>query len=61
MDEKNIDLYAPKKDQCEICVRYRLGNFNENDYRIHIKNKQDARKEKDLDKLNEDFVFTMDL
>lgn len=57
----NISLYHPKKDQCELCACYSQGNVNELEYKEHIKKKEEARTEKSKDKINENFMYTMDL
>lgn len=60
-DVKNFGLYQPKKDQCSTCFSHKLGQHeDEQKYDLHIKMKEEARKEKELDKDGE-FVFTMDL
>lgn len=60
MSDKNVSLFRPKKDQCDICESYRLKNTDEITYTEHLKRKEDARQEKMLDK-DKDYVFTMDL
>ncbi|XP_031331486.1 uncharacterized protein LOC116162089 [Photinus pyralis] len=60
-DRKNLSLFRPKKDECDTCVAYKTGNLTEEDYAIHTAKKEEARAEKEADKNNEKYVFTMDL
>lgn len=53
--EFNIGFFKPKKDQCEICSVYDLGNTEKKSemqerYENHLKNKIKARELKDSDK-----------
>ncbi|XP_050316178.1 uncharacterized protein LOC126750573 [Anthonomus grandis grandis] len=57
----NLSLYAPKKDQCDLCVSYRAGNGDEQIYNQHVSRKNRARDEKSTDKSTAHRVFTMDL
>lgn len=56
--EYNIIFFKPKKDRCELCVRYEnaQGNANENDIKVeyfkHIEEKNLSRIEKEADKSN---------
>lgn len=65
MKNANIDVYHPRKDQCDLCFSHKLGNVEQRDYESHITQKDRARKEKIKDK--EDAlkgkvcVFTMDV
>lgn len=59
--KKNLSLFRPKKDDCEVCVGYRTKNLSEDYYNVHIEKKNEARLEKTNDKENENNVFTMDL
>ncbi|CAG9828795.1 unnamed protein product [Diabrotica balteata] len=65
MTNTNIDVYHPRKDQCDLCFSHKLGNVKQEDYESHISQKNRARKEKIKDK--EDAlegkvcVFTMDV
>lgn len=65
MTNKNVSLFLPKKDQCDLCCSYTAGNLSESDYLAHIEKKNDARDEKSKDKLNaiqqKCIVLTMDL
>lgn len=60
-EKKNLSLYAPRKDQCDICARYLVENISEADYSLHQEKKKEAREEKTKDKNEEEFVFTVDL
>ena len=31
----DLTLYLPKKDQCDICTGYEVGNIQYNSYQIH--------------------------
>lgn len=61
MDIKNISLFHPKKDQCQICNSYKLGQYPNDEHATHIQRKEEAREEKERDKDNESFVYTMDM
>lgn len=50
MEDSNISLFRPKKDECEKCALYKAGNLEENEYRLHTIKKEEARKEKEKDK-----------
>lgn len=67
-DRKNLAIFQPKKDQCDVCCAYKAGNFEtvtEEDYQCHIANKDRARIEKQTDKeasiLGNCNMVTMDL
>lgn len=64
--EMNLALFQPKKDQCDLCCAYKAGNIQEDVYLEHIKDKDDARNAKSLDKeraisCKDIIVITMDL
>lgn len=63
--EKNLSIFLPKKDQCDVCCSHKVGNISEGEYREHIIKKDRARQEKNEDKLKainkEVHVFTHDL
>jgi len=61
LEEKNISLFRPKKDACDTCTAFETGNLSEEDKEIHDQMKNEARQEKEHDKLSENEVFTMDL
>lgn len=58
---RNLGLFIPKKDQCEKCVRYSVGNLSLEEYLLHQEKKEDARTEKNRDKEKESHVYTVDL
>ncbi|KAL4721246.1 hypothetical protein ACJJTC_011701 [Scirpophaga incertulas] len=64
-NKKNLSLFSPKKDQCDLCCSHDVGNISEAKYREHILKKDRARQEKTQDKLRitnkEVHVFTHDL
>jgi len=60
LEEKNISLFRPKKDACDTCTAFETGNLSE-DKEIHDQMKNEARQEKEHDKLSENELFTMDL
>lgn len=63
---QNYAFFQPKKDQCDLCSSYTLGNASEEIYREHINRKDSARAEKAKDKEEAKqgtgtFVATMDV
>ena len=60
-DNKNLSLFHPKKDQCDLCIRYKCGNTSEEAYTSHIQRKIRAREEKQVDKDHAEHVYTLDL
>ncbi|KAL4717006.1 hypothetical protein ACJJTC_001867 [Scirpophaga incertulas] len=64
-NKKNLSLFSPKKDQCDLCCSHDVGNISEAKYREDILKKDRARQEKTQDKLRatnkEVHVFTHDL
>ncbi|CAG9837589.1 unnamed protein product [Diabrotica balteata] len=60
-DEKNFALFRPKKDECEKCVSYRVGQLSEEEFKSHVQRKVEAREEKEKDKKEKQNVFTADL
>lgn len=65
MQEMNISIHRPKKDQCDLCCAHKVGNISEEEYRIHLAKKDQARNEKAKDKeaamKGEFHLFTMDV
>lgn len=61
LENKNISLFTPKKDACDICTAYETGNLSLEKKEVHDQMKQEARLEKENDNLSMDEVFTMDL
>ncbi|XP_047036028.1 uncharacterized protein LOC124641835 [Helicoverpa zea] len=63
-DAMNLSLFSPKKDQCDLCCAFKVGNIAEEVYTAHREKKERARQEKTADKNNPDpetMVFTFDL
>lgn len=60
-ESKNMALFRPKKDECEICEKFKNGFIGEEQYNAHIVRKNEARAEKQKDVKNEKYVFTVDL
>lgn len=62
---KNLGIFQPRKDQCDVCCSFNTGNINQEDYEAHILSKDRARIEKQTDKieaLNKNcHLITMDL
>jgi hypothetical protein len=52
LNEKNIEIWQPKKDQCDTCIAYKVGNISQQAYMTHVDLKDKAREEKDKDKEN---------
>ena len=50
LEEQNISLFKPRKDQCDICCSYESGNIEKELYEQHIARKEEARQEKVKDK-----------
>ena len=48
--EMNLSLYAPKKDQCDMCSQYSVGSLLQSEYDAHQERKVIARNEKSKDK-----------
>lgn len=51
--EFNWSFFVPKKDQCDLCEKYKNSNDNERDdveMAMHMRNKELAREKKQLDK-----------
>jgi hypothetical protein len=62
--ERNIDIHAPRKDQCDLCCGYELGNIPIEEYESHIIRKDEARMAKAAAKdscSNSRIIITMDL
>lgn len=61
----NLSLYQIKKDKCDLCTQYEVGNINEEEWNKHITRKNRARLEKIKDKeaaLEKKYrLLTMDL
>lgn len=57
----NLSLYRPKKDLCDICESYKVGNITDEAFKTHCDKKDEARKEMTKDMSSEHEVLTMDL
>lgn len=60
----NIKIHQLRKDQCDICIGYKMGTIPEDEYNDHVERKNSAREEKNKHKLtasNNKVVITMDL
>ena len=61
----NLGLFMPKKDQCDKCSAYKVGNLPQQDYDEHILRKEEARMSKAEDKKRAEegqcYVLTMDV
>lgn len=65
LDNMNLALFKPRKDQCDLCSSYKVKQIPEEVYTKHIKAKNEARDEKDLDKkralAQEIYCFAVDV
>lgn len=65
MRSLNIDIFQPRKDQCDLCFSFKQGNVSEEEYQQHITQKDRARQEKSEDKeravAGEVCTYTMDV
>lgn len=52
LNEMNIALFQPRKDQCDVCCEYKVGNLTNEHYNLHIAAKNRARQEKEKDKVD---------
>ncbi|XP_063590497.1 uncharacterized protein LOC134767429 [Penaeus indicus] len=62
--EENLSVFIPRKDRCDVCESFKYGNISKDEYDKHIELKDEARKEKALDKeaaSASKSVWTMDL
>lgn len=50
LKEKNVKLYRPRKDQCDVCIGHKLGNVADEIYSSHLQRKEMARSSKEEDK-----------
>lgn len=65
MREKKLSIFIPRKDKCDLCSSYEIGNVDDNTMAEHLAFKNRAREEMNLDKqlaINENkyHMFTMD-
>ena len=49
--QKNLSLYKPKKDRCDLCEEYKLNSVEQEIYDVHIEKKKEAYLEKETDKI----------
>ena len=64
LKKQKISIHHPRKDQCDICSGFKVGTIDDEEYRNHIKRKDDARAAKRGAKESansEKLVITMDL
>lgn len=64
MQEMNIAIHSPRKDQCDLCCAWKTGNLHQLEYDVHIEKKNEAReaKIKAKERVSDDtVVVTMDL
>ena len=64
LEEKKISIHSPRKDQCDTCCKYKVGQIDEQVYQAHREKQQEAReaKQKAKDSANQSkLVVTMDL
>lgn len=52
MKKSNIDIFHPRKDQCDLCFSHKMGNLTDEVYEQHLAQKNRARAEKQRDKLD---------
>ncbi|KAK6166780.1 hypothetical protein SNE40_023402 [Patella caerulea] len=52
LNEMKVSIFHPKKDQCDVCCSFETGNLQEEVYRNHIQKKNEARNDKETDKVN---------
>lgn len=61
----NLTFQQPKKDRCDKCIMYEVGNLSEQEYKNHTDKKNRARLEKEQDKTKAiegtSIVLTMDV
>ncbi|ESO85689.1 hypothetical protein LOTGIDRAFT_155180 [Lottia gigantea] len=55
-DDMSLAIHRPKKDKCDICSGFEVGNISEEEYNLHIARKIDARNEKIRDKLRAELM-----
>ncbi|CAH1099611.1 unnamed protein product [Psylliodes chrysocephalus] len=65
-EKKNLGIFQPRKDQCDMCCSFKTGNIDQKEYEAHIVSKDRARIEKQIDKEQSSIkenchLLTMDL
>ena len=63
---KNLSVFIPRKDQCDVCVGHGSGNVEDGEFRAHRRKvkrakKYNRRNERQSENDNSINVFTMDL
>jgi hypothetical protein len=61
---ENFSVFIPRNDRCDVCVAAEQGNSKDDEYQVHLNEKNLARAEKSKDKSETTFmksVWTMDL
>lgn len=48
--EMNLAIFHPRKDRCDVCVKFEVGNLPEAEYLLHVNKKNMAQNEKIADK-----------
>jgi hypothetical protein len=59
LEAENISLFRPKKDQYEKCMAFKLGHITQDEYLNHTVKKEEARLEKQKDKMNEELYCVL--
>ncbi|KAK9702575.1 Dual specificity protein phosphatase, N-terminal half [Popillia japonica] len=49
-NEKNLSLFTPKKDRCDLCIEYEKRNLHEDKWKEHVEDKNRSRDERSKDK-----------
>lgn len=63
--KRNLALYTPKKDCCDLCEGFKYGHISQEDYDNHQSRKNDARNAKELAKVfaknnsNDEWMFKL--
>lgn len=64
MEDKKISIHRPRKDQCDTCYEYKIGNLSQENFENHRKKKDEGREAKAKEKnevSDKKLVITMDL
>ncbi|KAJ2940829.1 hypothetical protein O0L34_g10080 [Tuta absoluta] len=68
LNQENIGIHHPRKDQCDTCCSFKTGNITKESYDQHIAKKNEARKAKkeaiskaSVSELNDVVVITVDV
>ncbi len=59
--DMNVSIFHPRKDKCDTCIGHDLGHVSDELWQNHVAMKNEARSEKEKDKEEAKFVFTMDV